>query len=338
MASLSIRGLAVRYGATSVLDGVDLEVADGAYAILIGPSGCGKSTLLRAIAGLERPAAGTIHLGDRRVDALSPQARDVAMVCQSYALYPHMSVRRNLGFALEVRGLPRAEIDAAVEAVADQLGLRTLLDRLPAALSGGQRQRVAMGRAIVRRPAVFLFDEPLSNLDPALRADVRIELKKLHRRLGATFVHVTHDPVEALALSDQLVVLEGGRVAQSGPPRELYDAPTSAFVARFIGTPPMNLLPGLGDGHVARVDGWNRSFPTPLVGPVWVGVRPAECTLTPGSWGQVDAVEWMGAERVVTVVRPGFPPVAVQLRDRDVGIVEGGVDLSVERAVVLARL
>ena len=243
MTGLTARALRKSYGATDVLTGVDFAFEPGEYIVLVGPSGCGKSTLLRCIAGLETITSGDLLLGGRRVNDVAPRDRDVAMVFQSYALYPHMTVRENMAFALTLRRLPAADIERAVQEAAAMLELGPLLDRYPAALSGGQRQRVAMGRAIVRHPSTFLFDEPLSNLDPALRAHMRVELKRLHRRLGATIVHVTHDQVEAMTLADRIVVLHGGRVQQVGSPAELFEAPANTFVARFIGSPPMNLLP-----------------------------------------------------------------------------------------------
>ena len=277
VATLGFYDLQKSYGDTRVLQGVDLEVEDGEYLVLVGPSGCGKSTLLRCIAGLEEITRGDLRIGGKRVNDLSPRDRDVAMVFQSYALYPHMTVRENLGFALRVQRRPTAEVDAAVAKAAGMLGIEDLLDRLPGQLSGGQRQRVAMGRAIVRRPSVFLFDEPLSNLDASLRHHMRAELKRLHRKLGATIVHVTHDQVEALTLADRLLVLNEGVVQQVGTPRELFDHPANTFVATFIGSPSMNLL---------TEDG------------VTLGVRPTDIRLVPADDGRearVDLVESLGA-------------------------------------------
>jgi multiple sugar transport system ATP-binding protein len=222
---------------------VDLEVADGEFVVLVGPSGCGKSTTLRMIAGLESVTAGTVSIGGRVVNDVPPAKRDIAMVFQSYALYPHMTVRQNLAFALELQKRPRAEIDRRVSAAAATLGLDAMLDRTPRQLSGGQRQRVAIGRAIVREPQVFLFDEPLSNLDAKLRVQMRREIAALHRRLGATSVYVTHDQVEAMTLGDRIVVMNEGRVQQVDTPSALYDRPANTFVATFLGSPPMNLLP-----------------------------------------------------------------------------------------------
>lgn len=281
VATLGFYGLQKRYGETRVLEGVDLEIDDGEYLVLVGPSGCGKSTLLRCIAGLEEITEGELRIDGRRVNELGPRDRDVAMVFQSYALYPHMTVRENMGFALRVRGRPVDEIEGAVRDAAALLGIEDLLDRLPGQLSGGQRQRVAMGRAIVRRPKVFLFDEPLSNLDASLRHHMRVELKRLHRKLGATIVHVTHDQVEALTLADRLLVLHQGVVQQFGTPRELFDRPANTFVATFIGSPSMNLLQEEGQT---------------------LGVRPTDIAVVPvdaGREARVDLVESLGAVALV---------------------------------------
>ena len=245
------RGVHKSFGKTHVLRGVDLTVPEGGFAVLVGSSGCGKSTLLRSLAGLETVDAGTITLAGRDVTKLPPRERDVAMVFQSYALYPHLSVRENLAFGLKLRGTPSSEIDSRVREVSQMLGLDALLDRLPKQLSGGQRQRVAMGRAIARRPTMFLFDEPLSNLDAALRAEVRVDIRRLHDRLGATTVYVTHDQVEAMTLADTLWVMNQGQVEQSGPPMEVYEKPKTRFVATFLGSPAMNLL----EGKLAEKDG-----------------------------------------------------------------------------------
>ena len=256
MAAVVVDALEKRFGETRVLRGVSLSIADGAFAVLVGPSGCGKSTLLRLLAGLEEADAGSIHFGERDVTRLAPRDRDLAMVFQSYALYPHLTVRKNLAFGLELRKTPRAEIDKRVAEASEMLGLGELLDRLPRALSGGQRQRVAMGRAIVRHPALFLFDEPLSNLDAALRAQVRVDIRKLHDRLGATSVYVTHDQVEAMTLADVMFVLNQGAVEQAGAPLEVYARPATRFVAGFLGSPAMNFLEARisrqGGGFVAR--------------------------------------------------------------------------------------
>jgi multiple sugar transport system ATP-binding protein len=244
MASVEIRAVDKVFGATRVLHGVNLEVADGEFLVLVGPSGCGKSTLLRLIAGLEEVSGGEIVIGDRVVNDLPPKDRDIAMVFQNYALYPHMTVRENMAFSLQMRKDPRTVIAAKVTQAADTLNLTDFLERFPRQLSGGQRQRVAMGRAIVRDPQVFLFDEPLSNLDAKLRVQMRVEIKSLHHRLHATSVYVTHDQIEAMTMADRIVVLQDGRVEQIGSPLELYDHPANLFVAGFIGSPAMNFIRG----------------------------------------------------------------------------------------------
>ncbi|TNE88749.1 MAG: ATP-binding cassette domain-containing protein [Deltaproteobacteria bacterium] len=294
MATVGFQALHKRYGDTHVLKGIEAQVEDGEYVVLVGPSGCGKSTLLRCVAGLEEISEGQLTIGDRVVNSLAPAERDVAMVFQSYALYPHMTVAENMGFALRVAGRPREEIQARVAEVARMLELEPLLERLPAQMSGGQRQRVAMGRAIVRQPAVFLFDEPLSNLDASLRTHMRVELKRLHQRLGATILHVTHDQVEALTLADRILVLNQGIVQQFGSPRELYDTPANTFVATFIGSPSMNMLRGL-PGEEAIV-----------------GVRPHDVVLGSGEISAtVDVVESLGAEALVHLqLTDGTPMVA----------------------------
>ncbi|MGB1698730.1 MAG: ABC transporter ATP-binding protein [Nannocystaceae bacterium] len=244
MVSVETQGLRKSFGDTEVLKGIDLKVPEGCFAVLVGPSGCGKSTLLRLLAGLEQTSAGTILMGGEDVTTLAPKDRDIAMVFQSYALYPHMTVRDNLAFGLKLRKTPASVIAERVAEASSVLGLDALLDRYPRALSGGQRQRVAMGRAIVRRSKLFLFDEPLSNLDPALRTQVRVDIRTQHDRLGATSVYVTHDQVEAMTLADLLFVLNAGEVQQSGSPLELYERPANRFVAGFVGSPAMNFIEG----------------------------------------------------------------------------------------------
>ncbi|MHA7680895.1 sn-glycerol-3-phosphate import ATP-binding protein UgpC [Cupriavidus sp. PET2-C1] len=250
MAKLSLRNVQKTYaGNVKVVHGIDMEINDGEFIVIVGPSGCGKSTLLRMVAGLEAISGGEVHIGDKVVNNLEPAERDIAMVFQNYALYPHMSVYDNMAYGLKIRGMDKSEIEQRVKHAAGILELAPLLERRPRALSGGQRQRVAMGRAIVREPAVFLFDEPLSNLDAKLRVQMRLELKELHRRLRTTSMYVTHDQVEAMTLADRMMVLNGGRVEQIGTPLEVYARPASTFVASFIGSPPMNLVP------VARTNG-----------------------------------------------------------------------------------
>ncbi len=243
MADVRLTGVTKRFGATEVLKGIDLEIADGEFVVFVGPSGCGKSTLLRTIAGLEEASGGDIAIAGRTVNDLSPSERGIAMVFQSYALYPHMSVYENMAFGLKLAKADKAEIDRRVRSAAETLNISDYLDRKPKALSGGQRQRVAIGRAIVREPEVFLFDEPLSNLDAALRVRMRYEFASLHERLGTTMIYVTHDQVEAMTLADRIVVLNGGVVEQVGRPMELYERPRNLFVAEFIGSPKMNLIP-----------------------------------------------------------------------------------------------
>ena len=249
MAKLSLRNVQKTYaGGTQVVHGIDMEIADGEFIVIVGPSGCGKSTLLRMVAGLATITGGEVHIGDKVVNDLEPAERDIAMVFQNYALYPHMSVYDNMAYGLKIRGMAKAEIGQRVKHAADILELAPLLQRTPRQLSGGQRQRVAMGRAIVREPAVFLFDEPLSNLDAKLRVQMRLELKDLHRRLKTTSLYVTHDQVEAMTLADRMMVLNGGRIEQIGTPLEVYSRPASTFVAGFIGSPPMNLVPVARNG------------------------------------------------------------------------------------------
>src|SRR6187401_2637837 len=267
MASVAIRDVRKAFGATAVIHGVDITIGDGEFVVLVGPSGCGKSTLLRMIAGLENITGGEIRIGDRVVNNVPPKERDIAMVFQNYALYPHMTVAANMGFSLKLRGAPKTEIDSRVNRAADILGLKPLLERFPRQLSGGQRQRVAMGRAIVRDPQVFLFDEPLSNLDAKLRVAMRAEIKELHQRLQTTTVYVTHDQIEAMTMADKIVVMHDGIVEQMGAPLDLYDNPANLFVAAFIGSPSMNLLKGKITANGFETEG----------GVVWpIGQHPAD--------------------------------------------------------------
>ncbi|MBV8323361.1 MAG: sn-glycerol-3-phosphate ABC transporter ATP-binding protein UgpC, partial [Hyphomicrobiales bacterium] len=284
MASVAIRDVRKAFGALEIIHGVDILIDDGEFVVLVGPSGCGKSTLLRMIAGLENITSGEIRIGERVVNRVPPKERDIAMVFQNYALYPHMTVAANMGFSLMLRGAPKAEIEQRVSGAADILGLGPLLGRYPRQLSGGQRQRVAMGRAIVRDPQVFLFDEPLSNLDAKLRVAMRTEIKELHQRLKTTTIYVTHDQIEAMTLADRIVVMHDGLVEQIGAPLELYDRPQNLFVAGFIGSPAMNFLPGriAEGGVVALEDG--ASLPAPAGAgsagrAVTVGLRPEHVAL-----------------------------------------------------------
>ncbi|MDO5657436.1 MAG: ABC transporter ATP-binding protein [Paracoccus sp. (in: a-proteobacteria)] len=302
MGALQLKGIGKSFGTAEVIKGVDLEVAEGEFCVFVGPSGCGKSTLLRIIAGLEDASAGDILLDGRRVNDLPPARRELAMVFQSYALYPHLSVRDNMGLALKQAGMAREAIRDAVARGAAMLGLEPLLDRRPAELSGGQRQRVAIGRAIVRRPKLFLFDEPLSNLDAALRVATRIEIARLHRELGPTMVYVTHDQVEAMTLADRIVVLRAGRIEQHGPPMELYNNPANTFVAGFIGSPRMNFLDGAAMGETVAT----------------IGIRPEHLAISPTPQagaikGTVSHVERLGGETVVYVNAPPHELLTVRL-------------------------
>src|SRR5512138_3189116 len=248
MAGVSFRDVRKKYGELEVIHGITTHVTDGEFVVIVGPSGCGKSTLLRMVAGLELITSGEIRIGERVVNDLEPKDRDIAMVVQNYALYPHMSVYENMSYGLRIRALPKSEIEARVRRAAEILELGALLDRRPRQLSGGQRQRVAMGRAIVREPAVFLFDEPLSNLDAKLRVQMRLEIQQLHRRLGTTSLYVTHDQVEAMTLAHRMIVMNAGRAEQIGTPMEVYDNPQTQFVAGFIGSPSMNFVPAKAQG------------------------------------------------------------------------------------------
>ncbi len=314
MASLSIRGVRKRFGLVEVLHGIDIEVADGEFLILVGPSGCGKSTLLSMIAGLDTISQGQIVIDGKVVNHLGPKDRDIAMVFQSYALYPSMTVRQNIAFALEMRKAPKAERDAVVARVAKTLQMENLLDRRPAQLSGGQRQRVAMGRALARDPKVFLFDEPLSNLDAKLRVEMRAEIKALHQRLKSTVVYVTHDQVEAMTLGDRIAVMKDGRVQQLGTPEEIYERPANLYVAGFIGSPTMNVLPttlrndgGTWFAEVASATGRVNVRLGPVNDKGWadrdvlLGLRPEHWReAAPGETGalpvEIDLIEPTGAD------------------------------------------
>jgi len=305
------RGIKKAFAGNTILKGVDVAIPEGGFAVLVGPSGCGKSTLLRLVAGLEEADEGALFIKGRDVTKLPPRDRDIAMVFQSYALYPHLTVRENLAFGLKLRNTPEAEVASRIQEASNMLGLEKLLDRLPKALSGGQRQRVAMGRAIVRRANLYLFDEPLSNLDAALRAEVRVDIRKLHDKLGATSLYVTHDQVEAMTLADTLWVLNGGLVEQSGPPLEVYESPKSVFVATFLGSPPMNLFEAkveeragetwaVGQGIEVR-DGRARKTAPAAGRAVKVGVRPHDLVVAADSKSasgelHVELVEALGFE------------------------------------------
>jgi multiple sugar transport system ATP-binding protein len=313
MANVSIRDVRKTFGTTEVLHGVSVDIDDGEFVILVGPSGCGKSTLLRMIAGLENITVGEIAIGGRVVNNVAPKARDIAMVFQNYALYPHMTVRDNMAFSLSLAKMPKAMIDQQVQRAAQILGLMHYLNRYPRQLSGGQRQRVAMGRAIVRDPQVFLFDEPLSNLDAKLRVAMRAEIKELHQRLATTTVYVTHDQIEAMTMADKIVVMNGGNVEQIGAPLELYDHPLNLFVAGFIGSPAMNFLKGrIAGGAFQSEDGTTLPLPSGPDGsdgkPVVYGVRPEHFMLSPqGLPATVHVIEPTGSETQVMAEFAGSP-------------------------------
>ena len=321
MADIGFRNVHKSYGPVEVLHDVNLDIEDGEFAVLVGPSGCGKSTLLRMIAGLETITGGEISVGGEVVNDLPPRDRDLAMVFQSYALYPHMDVARNMGFSLEIRKQDKTRSQSLVAQAAQTLGLDGLLGRLPRALSGGQRQRVAMGRAIVRQPKAFLFDEPLSNLDAALRVGMRFEIAKLHQTLGATMIYVTHDQVEAMTLADRIVVMNAGRIEQVGSPLELYERPANLFVSRFIGSPKMNIMPceatedglPLRGGRTLRPDGWSSGLR-----PVTIGARPEHIRLVGPSEadcvGRAVVTEHLGSDTFVYVDVPGWEPLIVRQR------------------------
>ena len=332
MGEIKLQAVEKWFGEVQVIKGVDLEIADGEFVIFVGPSGCGKSTLLRMIGGLEETSRGAILIDDKDVTADPPSKRGLTMVFQSYALYPHMSVRENMGFSLKTAGAPKAAIDEKVGNAAAVLKLEAYLDRRPKDLSGGQRQRVAIGRSIVREPTAFLFDEPLSNLDAALRVEMRYEIAKLHQRLKSTMIYVTHDQVEAMTLADKIVVLEFGRIAQIGAPRELYERPANLFVAQFIGSPKMNVVPCKANGKSVQLAGGkpqNFSLPRPAT---HLGIRPEHVELVKSGSGLldgvVDVVEYLGADCFVILHCGGLGQLTVrvegetQLRAGDpVGIV-----------------
>jgi multiple sugar transport system ATP-binding protein len=310
MATVAIREVRKAFGSTQVLHGVSVDIADAEFVVLVGPSGCGKSTLLRMIAGLENITGGEIAISGRVVNNVPPKDRDIAMVFQNYALYPHMTVRQNMAFSMKLAGAPKEAMEAEVMRSARILGLEQLLDRYPRQLSGGQRQRVAMGRAIVRNPQVFLFDEPLSNLDAKLRVQMRAEIRELHQRLKVTTVYVTHDQIEAMTMADKIVVMNHGRIEQAGAPLELYDRPANLFVAGFIGSPAMNTMSGrIEDGAFRAADG--TAWPIPLngatrQGPAVYGIRPEHFRLAAdGMPATVQVVEPTGSETQVVMTIGG---------------------------------
>jgi multiple sugar transport system ATP-binding protein len=321
MAPVSLKGVRKAFGSTEILHGVDVEIGDGEFVILVGPSGCGKSTLLRMIAGLENVTRGEIAIGPRVVNTVPPKERDIAMVFQNYALYPHMTVRDNMAFSLRLAKAPASVIDARVSRAASILGLSQLLHRYPRQLSGGQRQRVAMGRAIVRDPQVFLFDEPLSNLDAKLRVQMRAEIKDLHQRLQTTTIYVTHDQIEAMTMADRIVVMNSGNVEQVGTPLELYDRPANLFVAGFIGSPAMNFLKGKVEGDRFRItDGSTLPLPSHINGSdgrtAIYGIRPEHLELRDhGLPATVHIVEPTGSETLV-MAHLGPIPLICAFRER----------------------
>ena len=317
MASITLKAVEKWFGEVQVIKGVDLEIEEGEFVIFVGPSGCGKSTLLRMIAGLEETSRGQIMVGDRDATAEPPSKRGLAMVFQSYALYPHMSVRDNVGFPLKSAGLPAAEIKEKVDEAARVLKLDAYMDRRPKVLSGGQRQRVAIGRSIVRDPTAFLFDEPLSNLDAALRVEMRYEIAKLHQTLKATMIYVTHDQVEAMTLADRIVVLEFGKIAQVGSPRELYQRPGNLFVAQFIGSPRMNVMPCSTEGKTFSLpQQGSGAYDRPRAA-TQVGIRPEHIDIVPTEGaivrGTVDVLEYLGADTFVIVACEGVGQITVRV-------------------------
>ncbi|POF32113.1 ABC transporter ATP-binding protein [Roseibium marinum] len=311
MANLALRNLTKAYGKTEVLHGINLDIQDGEFIVFVGPSGCGKSTTLRMIAGLEEITSGQIIIDERVVNNLEPKERDIAMVFQNYAIYPHMSVKKNIAFGLRSSRLSKPEKEARISEVAEILNMTSLLERKPSQLSGGQRQRVAIGRAMVRDPAVFLFDEPLSNLDAQLRTQMRLEIKKLHHRVGNTIVFVTHDQVEAMTMADRIVIMKDGHIQQIGTPADVYHRPANTFVAQFIGAPSMNMLPATLNGHQLQLAsakpieiGLNADTRREVI----VGVRPDDLILSSGEplvAGKVTVREPLGPETLIYVETPG---------------------------------
>ncbi|MCR9135114.1 MAG: sn-glycerol-3-phosphate ABC transporter ATP-binding protein UgpC [Alphaproteobacteria bacterium] len=338
MADVKISKLTKTFGSVQVLHGLDIDIKDGEFVALVGPSGCGKSTLLRMVAGLEDVTSGDISIDQKVVNLIPPKKRDIAMVFQNYALYPHLTVAQNMGFSLRLSGVPKDETTRQVRESAEILGLVPLLDRKPGQLSGGQRQRVAMGRAIVRRPKVFLFDEPLSNLDAKLRVKVRGEIKELHERLGTTTIYVTHDQIEAMTMADRIVIMRDGHIEQIGTPGDLYSRPSSTFVAGFIGSPPMNLIPGTVAGNAFTCSAGTVSLAGTLAdgaadGPSTFGVRPESLEVVKSTNGRPNALTIK-----VRLVEPTGPEdlLVADLGDGDVfASVRGRHDISAGDVVQL---
>jgi multiple sugar transport system ATP-binding protein len=338
MASVCFRKVCKSFGANNVVEDLDLELADGSMTVLVGPSGCGKTTSLRMLAGLEKVSSGTIDIGGRDVTELEPRDRDIAMVFQNYALYPHLTVRENIAFPLRAKKVPHAQARARADEVAETLGLSSMASRKPKDLSGGQQQRVAIGRAIVREPSVFLFDEPLSNLDAKLRVETRTELLRLQRQLGVTSLYVTHDQEEAMTLSDRMVVMRDGRIAQADRPDVVYRRPADTFVAAFVGSPKMNLVDGVvANGELRTPAGIRVHVGGPATDDVTIGIRPDDLTLVadPTATATVELVELLGPRAIVTVRASGSQLTSVV----DAGLLDGlrpgtAVQLSVTPAAV----
>lgn len=341
MTGVTLNRVVKRYGDVQVIHGVDLEIADGEFCVFVGPSGCGKSTLLRMVAGLEETSDGQIRIGARDVTRADPAERGVAMVFQTYALYPHMTVAENMGFGLKMTGHPKAEIDRKVAEASRILKLDDYLARKPKALSGGQRQRVAIGRAIVRGPEVFLFDEPLSNLDAELRVEMRVEIARLHREIGATMIYVTHDQVEAMTLADKIVVLRAGRVEQVGAPLDLYNDPDNRFVAGFIGSPSMNFLSGKVANGGVDCAGLGGTVPVAARLPdagagVTLGLRPQNLTLVPGESHTIEVTEALGGVSYIHVTAPTGEKLIVESRDAPQVRIGDKVGIAFDAAHVMA--
>ncbi|MEM9583345.1 MAG: sn-glycerol-3-phosphate ABC transporter ATP-binding protein UgpC [Pseudomonadota bacterium] len=336
MSGLTIRNVIKRYGDVQVMHGVDLDIGDGEFCVFVGPSGCGKSTLLRMIAGLEEISEGSVHIGERDVTRMDPSERGVAMVFQTYALYPHMTVKENMGFGLKMNGHPKAEIEKKVGEATRILKLEDYLSRKPAALSGGQRQRVSIGRAIVRGPEVFLFDEPLSNLDAELRVEMRVEIARLHKEIGATMIYVTHDQVEAMTLADKIVVLRAGRIEQVGAPLELYRNPDNKFVAGFIGSPAMNFLDGVVKGGKVHVPALKQDCALDVALPaegtaVSIGLRPEHLIVDPaGDTHSVDLTEALGGVSYAYLMSDTGEKIIVEERGDDRSVEGSRVSLTLD--------
>ncbi len=338
MSGVILNNVIKRYGATQVIHGVDLSIEQGEFCVFVGPSGCGKSTLLRMIAGLEETSIGEIRIGARDVTRLDPAQRGVAMVFQTYALYPHMTVAENMGFGLKMNGHPKTVIREKVSKAAEILRLGDYLNRTPKALSGGQRQRVAIGRAIVRGPEVFLFDEPLSNLDAELRVEMRVEIARLHREIGATMIYVTHDQVEAMTLADKIVVLRSGRVEQVGAPLELYRDPDNLFVAGFIGSPAMNLVPAraVEGGVIAPALGPDviRCRPPAHVADLVIGLRPQDIHVQPGSTHKVEMTEALGGVSYIHCAHGSEPKLVIETKGSHVERSGANIALHIDPATI----